>query len=55
MFFRYEFWFLKLGEEHRQRMSENRKLRKVFRNERAELTGENCARSCILCIRHQIL
>jgi hypothetical protein len=34
-----ETWFVILREEHRQRVSENRMLRRIFRSKRNEVTG----------------
>jgi hypothetical protein len=53
-----ETWSLKLREENRFRVSENRVLRRIFGPKRDELKegGENCImRSSIICTLHQLL
>jgi hypothetical protein len=51
-----ENWSLKLMEEHRLRVFENRLMRRIFRPKRDEVTGEwSCTmRSFIICTYPQI-
>jgi hypothetical protein len=55
----HEIWFLTSKEEHRQRVFENRVLRKIPGPRRGEVTigwGKNCTvRSFMICAAHQIM
>jgi hypothetical protein len=53
-----ETWSLKLREEHKLRVFQNRALREIFRPKRDEVTGSgenHIMRSLVTCAPHQIL